>query len=496
MERLSRDGLFASAALAEDLYRKSSLGGFVMLVSQALKITLRFGGTVVLARLLTPYDYGVIAMVTVLTNFIALFKDAGLSIATVQAKEITHEQVSTLFWINFLISCGLGVLILASAPVVSLLYGNSDVAGVTAVLSFSFILSGMVLQHDALLRRHLRFGIIAVVQIFSQVIMIVVTVCLAYQGFRYWALVVGLLTNSVVQILCYLYFCPWIPGQPRKNTGARKKLAFGLQLTGSRFLNYFATNADNFLIGRYIGGDALGIYNRAYSLFMVPVYQIQGPITSVSIPVLSALVGNQDRFKRYFSRILDIIAYLTIPLGLYCAVEAEFIIGLLLGPQWMNAVPVFRLLSLAGLLFAVSEVRSLVLISHGYTDRLLKFNIVNSALTVVAFIIGLRYGIVGIAIGFSVAQLIVLFPSLKYCFFKTPATLGLFFKSVYPPLLCSMGSLIISFCLYYLVGDTSLVMHLVFGIVYGVCYLGLSHRLPIFKVLIQLLRKHVLRLGN
>ena len=198
MRSLSRRILFDSEHLSQNLAQKSVRGGAFTMTGQAIQFILRTTGTVVLARLLTPNDYGLFGMVAVIVGFAQMFKDAGLSMATVQKDSISHEQISTLFWINVLISIFLGICVLAASPLVTMFYGRPELTAVTAVLSISFIISGLMIQHQALLRRHMQFGTLAIIQIASQFITLVVTIVLALFGWRYWALVAGAITTALV----------------------------------------------------------------------------------------------------------------------------------------------------------------------------------------------------------------------------------------------------------------------------------------------------------
>ncbi|HQG49312.1 MAG TPA: oligosaccharide flippase family protein, partial [Sedimentisphaerales bacterium] len=200
--------LFDSQHLSRDLAAKSVRGGVTTVTAQGAQFLLHLAGTMVLARLLTPNDYGLIGMVMVVVQFAAMFKDAGLSMATVQRETISHEQISTLFWINLFISGFLGLCVLISAPWVARFYGKPELTSVTAVLSLSFLFTGLTIQHQALLRRHMRFGVLAVIQIASHVGNLIVTVLLALAGWRYWALVGGTLTTALLGTLLTLLFCP------------------------------------------------------------------------------------------------------------------------------------------------------------------------------------------------------------------------------------------------------------------------------------------------
>ena len=238
MKILSSSILFDSTNLSSDLAGKSVRGGMATMGSQGVCFVLQMASTMVLARLLTPADFGLIAMVTVVVNFATMFKDAGLSMATVQKDKISHEQISTLFWINVLISVVLGLCVLAGSPLVAKFYGKPELTAVTAILSLSFILSGLSIQHATLLRRHMRFGNLAIVQIVSQVITLAVTILLALNGWRYWALVGGSLATALSTVVLTFIFCPWIPGRMQKGTGVRNMLKFGGHLTGFNFINY------------------------------------------------------------------------------------------------------------------------------------------------------------------------------------------------------------------------------------------------------------------
>ena len=295
MKRLTRDVLFNSEYLSQDLAQKSVRGGMATMTAQVIRFVLGTASTVVLARLLTPEDFGLIAMVTVVVGFAQMFKDAGLSMATVQKDRISHEQISTLFWINIIISAFLGVCVLVASPLVAKFYGRPELAAVTAVLSVSFIMSGLTIQHQALLRRHMRFGSLAIIQIVSQIITLVVTIVLALLGWRYWALVGGTITTALTGMILTLFFCPWVPGRMRKGTGIRDMLKFGMNLTSSSFLNYASRNVDKILIGATWGAGSLGLYNKAYSLLLLPIGEINAPMSSVAIPALSRLQNDPER---------------------------------------------------------------------------------------------------------------------------------------------------------------------------------------------------------
>ncbi|MFA7061062.1 MAG: lipopolysaccharide biosynthesis protein [Pedobacter sp.] len=283
--------------------------------SQVAQFILRITGTVVLARLLTPADYGLFGMVAVVVGFAEMFKDAGLSMATVQKDQISHEQISTLFWVNFMISVGLGLCVFVGSPLIAWFYGKPELASITVALSLSFIISGLTIQHQALLQRHMRFGTLASIQVAAQIISLTVTIIMAYLGWRYWSLVGGALSQALVNSLLTFVYCPWIPGRVQRGTGVRDMLKFGSHLTGFNFVNYFARNADNILIGKFIGADALGIYGRAYQLLMMPITMLSAPLSNVAVPALCRLNEERDRLHKYYLHILYLLSLFAGPIA-------------------------------------------------------------------------------------------------------------------------------------------------------------------------------------
>lgn len=474
MRRLTSDILFDSQHLSRDLAGKSVRGGITTMTAQAAQFVLQLAGTMVLARLLTPNDYGLIGMVMVVVHFAAMFKDAGLAMATVQKERISHEQISTLFWINVLISAFLGSCVLAGSPLVAWFYGKPELAPVTAALSLSLLISGLTIQHQALLRRHMQFGTLAAIQIASYVANVIVTILLALAGWRYWALVGGTLMTGLSGTLLTFFFCPWVPGWMQKRTGIRSMLKFGGHLTGFNFVNYFSRNADNILVGKFLGADALGLYAKAYQLFMLPIGQIAVPMSQVAIPILSSLRSQPERYVNYYRRLLDIMASLAMPATAYCAIEAEFLIEVLLGPEWMGVVPVFRILAVAGLIQAIAGTRGLVLLSCGFSRRYFHWGLFNAILCVASFVVGLPFGIEGVAGAYTIANYAILLPSLFLCFHQTPVTVSMFMKALVPSLLVSGAATLGVVYAKWMHSPDTVLAHALYASIFVTLYAGLS----------------------
>ena len=273
--RLNPSDIFNNDFQGQELRHSVVKGSLALVFSQGISFGLSMVSTLILARLLTPADFGIIGMVTVVINFIALFKDAGLSTATIQNSDIDSKQISTLFWINAGISMSLALIILLASPLIAIFYKKPELTGVTAILSVEFMVQGSIIQHRALLQRHLKFTALAIIDIIAQLGMITVAIVMAALGFRYWALVGGTLASTLILIILTFYSCPWTPGKMQKGTGVRNMLKFGGRLTVSNFVHYLSRNMDNMLIGKVIGAEPLGLYSKAFSLLMTPLNQIR-----------------------------------------------------------------------------------------------------------------------------------------------------------------------------------------------------------------------------
>ena len=262
---------------------------------------LRLGSVVVLARLLDPKDFGLVAMVAVVTGIYGLFTTAGLSLATVQKATITDEQISTLFWINMLIGVILAVLCVATAPVLVAFYHEPRLFWVTVAMAAGFLFNAAGVQHSALLQRQLRYVALTVIETLSQLVSVVVGIGMAIAGFGYWALVAVTIVSPAISTVCMWLTTAWIPGMPRRKVGIGSMLRFGGTVTLNGLVVYVAYNLEKVLLGRFWGPDALGIYGRAYQLINIPTDNLNSAIGGVAFSALSRLQDDPVRLEELLS---------------------------------------------------------------------------------------------------------------------------------------------------------------------------------------------------
>ena len=309
--------------LNKDLKGKTIRGGFAKICSQAATFTLRIGSMMVMARLLDPKDFGLVGMVIAVTGVLSLFKDFGLSAATVQSATISSEQKSNLFWLNMMVGFILGLVSLVAAPILVSFYKEPRLFWVTVVLAAGFPVSAAAGQHYALLERELRFGVVAVIDILSLVIATAVGIGMAVADFGYWALVGSSVMGVVVSTLGAWLATRWIPGWPHRNVGVRSMVRFGGTVTLNGLVVYVAYNMEKVLLGRFWGAAALGIYGRAYQLINIPTENLNSSIGGVAFSALSRLQDDPDRFKSYFLKGYSLILSLTLPITIACALFAR-----------------------------------------------------------------------------------------------------------------------------------------------------------------------------
>jgi PST family polysaccharide transporter len=382
--------------------------------AQAAKFALSLASTVILARLLSPRDFGLVAMVTTVTGFLLVFKDAGLSIATVQREGITHAQVSNLFWINIGISFLSSLVVAASAPLIAAFYHDDRLVRITLFLSTTFLLSGSTIQHQALLKRQMRFKAIALIEVGCMAVSIVVGIGLALLRYGYWSLVGSALSMEATGLLLTWSVSQWRPRLPSRRSGIRPLLGFGAHLTLSSLIFYLARGMDNVLIGRFYGPASVGLYSRASALLMRPIEQFLGPVNAVFVPALSRLQSQPERYRTTFLRLYEAVALVGFIFTAWFLALAHPLTLVLLGRKWEQATIIFGGFTIAALGVPLAGASTWLFTSQGRGRDMLTAGSINACVTVLSFVVGLPFGPVGVAMAFSISGPLVRLPILYF----------------------------------------------------------------------------------
>jgi O-antigen/teichoic acid export membrane protein len=350
---------------------------------------------------------------------LSFLRDFGLSSAAVQRKTISEEQSSTLFWINLLIGALLGLIAMAMAPAIAAFYADPRLFGITAVLALGFPFNAAGIQHAAILQRQMRWTALAVISVVSLMVGTAIGIGGAEAGYGYWALVWMSVAAPLAGTLGFWLATGWVPGMPRGQAGVRSMMLFGVTVTLSSLVTYVAYNAEKVLIGRFWGADAIGIYGRAYQLVNIPTDQLNSAVGEVAFAALSRLQDDPIRLKSYFLKGLSLLLALALPVTLTCALFADELVFVVLGPKWKDTVAIIRLLAPAIAIFAIKAPLQWVMFSIGLGVRSLKIALVFAPLMIVGYVIGLPYGPKGVAFAYSAVLTLSLIPHTLWCIHGT-----------------------------------------------------------------------------
>jgi PST family polysaccharide transporter len=444
--------------LQKDLVGRSLRGGVITFGAQGFKIAIQFGTVMILSRLLPPQAFGLLAMIAALTEILDQIKDFGLSAATIQKTDITHEQVTALFWINSAIGAAVALGLFAAAPLIAHFYGQPELVDITRWMALAFVISGATTQHWALLRRQMRFNIVATIDVGAEGLGMVTAVAAALAGFGIWALVAQRLVSSGAMMLATWSTSRWRPGWPRRCSGMKPLLVFGGSVTGSGIVNILGRNLDQVLIGWYWGPLSLGFYERAYKLLMNPLNTVTVPIYSVGMPALSRLHEDPERYRRAYVSLSEKLAMFTVPGAALMIVMADRIVALLLGAQWHDSAPIVAWLGVAAALLPVGVTTGLLFVTQDRTPELFKVGVLGSVISIAAILIGLPFGPVGVAASFALSSTFVRVPM---CFWlagrKGPVTVMDLYASITPSVVaaCAVFAAVFSFRRLPLIEDAT-----------------------------------------
>lgn len=388
---------------AKPLGRLAARGALVTMGGQGGRILLQFCGIVIVARLLSPADYGLLAMVVAIVGFGEVLRDFGLSAASIQAESLSPEQRSNLFWINTAIGAALAAATYLAAPWIALFYDQALLIPVAQALALTFILTGIATQYRAQLNRDMRFGELAAVEIGAQAGGLAAALALALNGFGYWALVVQQIGHAAIALILMMAFARWRPGLPHRGVPMGGLLTYGWNLMNTQLIAYLSRNVDALVIGYRFGTDALGLYNRAYQLLMMPLNQINAPATTIALPVLSRLKSDPARYDAFLLHGQSALLHLVIAIFAFACAQAEPLILLVLGEQWGPAVPLFQILAIGGIFQAAAYASYWVFLSKGLTGSQLRYVLTTRVVIVAAVLAGANWGVGGVAIAYVCA---------------------------------------------------------------------------------------------
>lgn len=393
--------------------RKQTISGvrwnfFGRIASQAFQ----FVSVVILARILTPEDFGLVGMTIVFTGFVRLFRDAGFGSALIQKTLVEERHLSSVFYANVVLGIALTALVAGLAPLIAAFFDEPRLVAITQVIALDFVIGSVTIVQMAQLKRALKFKTVTLIDMFSRAAGGIVAIGMALLGYGVWSLVLQGLASSVVFTVSAWTVCEWRPKRLFTMTAIRDLLHYSTNLLVFNVINYWTRNADNLLIGKLVGSAGLGIYSRAYGLMTFPVRQFANVIGQVMFPVLSRFQDDIPRIKATYLKANRLIALLTVPLMLGLLATTESVILLLLGPQWVDVIPVLQVLCLMGVKQPIGASMGWLLTALGRTDTLRKWAIYSGSVNLVAVAIGVQWGVMGVAIAYVVFGYVIHYHSV------------------------------------------------------------------------------------
>lgn len=425
--------------VVDDLKNKAVAGATWLVVAQVCGQVLKFAVAAILARILVPQEFGLIGMVLVFSGFAKLFNDMGFSAALIQKRDVDERHFSSVFWLNILVSLLLMALLILSAPLLGSFFDQPELIPLARLLSLEFLIGSIVIVHRARLTRVMDFRVLSFIEIFAVAASGVLGIVLAMKGFGVYALVAQILAmTTCLTVLIWLH-SSWRPRRLFSWQAVSELFRFSVGIMGGNALNYWIRNADNLLIGKFLGSTELGLYSRAYMVMLLPLNQITFALTQVMFPALSSIQGDKTRSRRVYLRAVGAIALVAFPamMGLL-VVSPDFVLAIF-GAKWSEMIPVLQVLCVVGMLQSVNSTVGWIYNSQGRSDIQFWWIFAGGILTFVAIGIGIQWGILGVAVAYSVRVLATTWLNYFIPGRLIDMSVADVFKTLYQPLFLSIA---------------------------------------------------------
>lgn len=426
-----------------------------------------------LARLLTPADFGIVAMVAPVQALAVLIKTIGLGDAIIQRQDLKPSQLNALFWIQLAVCAALALLMAAMAPAVAWFYDRDVLVAVTVAYSSVILMGGLSSVHENLLTRRMAFAQVAFTHVTAAVLSFATGIIAALILKSYWALVLMVIAKAVLEVVLFWAFARWIPGRPRMVKGVGDLVRFGSSVAGAKIAHYVANNGTTILLGKVLGDVALGLYDRANRLLVYPTSQLHKPLQGVGIPLLSRLQDSPERYRKAFVTILQGLAIVASPALVTVIIYAEEITLLAFGDGWHQVVPIFALLAPVTLSQLINHPLAWLFFTQGRSGEMVAWAWTRSCLLFAAAVAGLPFGLIGVVGAYAGVQLLIVTPAIWFWSTRTgPVRLKDVFSAILPYLVGCLPTLVVLKLIHQKTGLPG-VVELVLGVVIAYLVMGL-----------------------
>ena len=430
-------GSFAAVPDVDNIQSRVAQMWFIAALGKGGAQLIQLASLAVLARLLLPADFGMVAMVMAVIGVAGIFSDMGLSAATIRARALTPGQASTLLILNVCFGLVVSVALYFAAPLLMHIYDNPDAVSLARFLSWTFLVNSVGAQHLALLRRQLKFLLLAKMNLFAITVGQSIAVLLALQGFSFWSIAWGMMISAVVKVAVVWLSSSWRPSAPEVSKELKSMVGFGGYLVIFALLGYVAMQAHNILIGAQYGAQEVGYYSRAFAIMTLLLGYVTGPMDSVAPAALARMVNKPADYQESYLHMLSMMLLLAAPVGFICFLAAPEIISLLLGPQWIGAVVVLQILGLAAIPQTLCNSSGWLYQSHGDSRSMMIWGFGGWGTLIALLYWGTSYGIQGVAIAYAGGMLLLVCPCLYLAFRRVDLSVFSLFQPCAPLVLAA-----------------------------------------------------------
>ncbi|MFN0169844.1 MAG: MOP flippase family protein [Bryobacteraceae bacterium] len=393
----------------ESLGSKTARGAAWSAVSRTTQQLIQTASTAILARLLGPGDYGLVAMASVFVNLLQQIGDMGTGSAVVQRPELTPRLLSSIFWFNVALGLVAGGLLAAVSPLAALYYHEPQVSLILSVLALNFPLAGLGIVHQSLLVRNMEYRKLFIVEVVATLVSTSVGIGMAWSGAGPWSLVAASLALTASSASLYWLLSGWWPSLSASRADIRSIRSFTMNLTGFVLVNYFSRNAGHLIVGALLGKVMLGYYQMAYSLMIYPLQNINGVLGRVLFSAFARIQNQPERLRSAYARFLSVASLLNFPLMLGMMITAEPLIRVFLGPKWLPVAPLVTILAPIGLLQSVANPSGQIFLATGRTDLMLRVGVASMVIQVLSYVAGVPWGLQGVVISYGIGTLAVVY---------------------------------------------------------------------------------------
>jgi len=424
-------------------------------VSMAVVTALQFITLAVLARCLTPSDFGLMGMIMVVMGLAQSFADMGISNAIIHRQDATRDQLSSLYWLNILAGVVVFCAVCVSTPLVVIFYHEPRLPNLIYLTAVIFLITPLGQQFQILLQKDLKFDGLAKIEMAAALVNAMVAMSSAFAGLGVFSLIFGQLaaTMSKVALLCGLGWHHWHPSLHFAKRDLKGYVSFGLYQMGERSVNYLSAHMDYIIIGRFLGPAALGVYTLAYQLVTFPLTKVNPVITKVMFPIFSKIQNDNENFRKGYGKVINLIALISFPLMIGMLMVAPEFITLFFGEKWIASISVLQILCLVGLFKSLGNPIGAILLSKGRADIGFYWNVLTMVIISVAVIVGVQWGINGAAIAILILQIPLFFIIQPVVNRLIDMVMMQYLKAIFTPFVCSIAMLVGILLLKIIIGD-------------------------------------------